>query len=259
MQSFLISRVLDGAILLGVVTQVLSLTDFFLLPAQKKKLETKLDDLTLRLSYVNTARWLQRWLQASRRARLSEKFFGGFSLLVLLAYLIVMVAALISDGFRWAKLAVVILGVLSFMFPLFYMSKVFDSVGQRVISSLAGARTIAAFVIRYLGYAFLGLLLIAGCWPMLSEARASIPQNVFARSLLGMAGSFYLGLVGTWLAIFLDGVLTLTVAALLLPCRLMIQFFGAFMWRVSSYPKGPVAAITAIIVGILAVIRLSFF
>jgi hypothetical protein len=77
------------------------------------------------------------------------------------------------------------------------------------------------------------------------------------KGLLFYVGNFYTGLVVTWVLLFVDGLITLIIATLLWPARLLVILGRWFMWRVSSYPKGPVAALTAVVGTILAVVRFT--
>jgi hypothetical protein len=104
-----LKRILEGAFLLAVITQAVSLTDFFLLPAQKKRLEGWVDEITLRLSFINTAGLLQRWLRASRRAQIGVILFGILTCAAIFIPPVWVGIMIFSDGFSWIGLGLVLL------------------------------------------------------------------------------------------------------------------------------------------------------
>jgi hypothetical protein len=251
-----LSHLLNSAILLAILAQTVSLGDLILLPEQKKRLEQWCDGLTLKLDVINTAGFLRRWLRASRRAQMAEIFFGIVATIAVLSPAVVMGFWVYpSEGFLFAiGLAFLVIVLQGWAWSLAY--KVFNGIGKQVIRELSLVDSIPGFLMLYLILAALGLLVIAGLgWLVLW----SIPRllGTIWFMVLKFSLNFYIGLIVTWIAIFLDGVITLTVAMLIWPFRLVIVIARAFMWRVSSYPKGPLAALILFVGAFLTVIRFS--
>ena len=251
----LLSRTLDGAILLTVLTQILSLTDFFLLPAQKKRFEDWCNNITSRLSFVNTATWLQRWICTSRRAQIGKILFWFVSIAAILGVPILMTTDLFSAGFNWWAVGSMYSFFVLQCFAWVTVARVFDKLGTELFGALSRIQTTSAFVYRYLLIATAGFAVIALTGAVFYWIGRLLGNNVFSVLALFYAGSVYIGLIVTWLLFFLDGLITLLIAILVWPARLFVILAQWFMRRVSSYPKGPLAALTAIVAAVLAVVR----
>lgn len=248
-----VKRILDVAILVAVVAQAISLTDFLLLPSQKKRVESWCEDVTLRLEFLNTAGFLQRWLLASRRARIGEWIFKVITATAIWGPTIYVGYIEFSDGFQWKDVGLVILTNISQGIWWLLTLASFSTIGSGVFNYLDTQQTVTKFVLAYVAMAGGLLCFIVGAGALIYWQRHLIEAGGFLG--FAIAGNLYIALIVTWLVIFLDGVVTLVIAASIWPLRLLIVAARWFMWRVSSYPKGPLAALIACTGVGLAIVR----
>jgi hypothetical protein len=77
----------------------------------------------------------------------------------------------------------------------------------------------------------------------------------WARPLWYYTGNLYLGCLVTWALFFLDGLITLTIAILVLPIRVIVILLREFVWKVANFPMGPVTGFAVVTAAVLEVVR----
>lgn len=254
---YLLSRTLEGAILLAVLTQIVSLTDFLLLPAQKQRFEDWCNDITKRLSFVNTATWFQRWISTSRRAQIWKTLFWLVSIAAILWVPTLMTIHLFTVGFNWWAVGEIYTIFIAESFVWAAVATVFGKLGTKLFGALSRNQTTSTFVYRYLLIATAGFAVIALTGVAFYWISGLLGNNLFSKGASSYALIVYVGVIVTWVLFFLDGLITLLIAILLWPARLFVILARWFMLRVSSYPKGPLAALTTIVGAVLAVVRFT--
>lgn len=257
----MITRLLDGAILLAVLTQAVSLTDLFLSAKQKKRIEGWCDEITLRLSYLKTIEWLQRWLTASRRANVAGVLFWVVGAVAILAPPALILYALFADGF-WLAVGLAVLYLILQGWSWGIVSKVFESVSTKVFDILGKIRGIWRFILVYISFMLSGAVIVILAGIVLGSIIEFLGWDerdppFYFRYALFYVGNLYVGLIVTWVLLFIDGLFTLIGAALVWVASLLVAVARGFMWRVAGYPKGPLAALTLVAGSILAIIRFA--
>jgi hypothetical protein len=249
--------VLDVAIVIAALTQAVSLADLILLPRQKARFETWIDGVTIWLDDLKTASFHQRWLRASRHAKLGEILFGCVTFIAVIGVPGYLAYLIFKSGFTWRGL-VLVFGLFVIQAWCWAQSiKVFEFIGEEVFIALAGAKNMRAFVFAFLALALVGLVAVLGIGAVFYWALSYIEFGSFWHRVLQFLGNFYVGLVVTWVIVILDGAITLSIAAFVWPLRFAIATGRWFMWRVSSYPKGPLAALILFFGAVLAVARVA--
>jgi len=132
-------------------------------------------------------------------------------------------------------------------------TKVFDRLGAFVF--LEQTQTFEAFVRTYVAFALGGVGLIAVTGAVAYWLSGFFTYGSFGFRVFQFSMNFYVGLVVTWIVMFLDGVLTLAVAVLIAPLRGLIAAARWFMRCVSAYSRGPLAALITVFVALLGVLK----
>jgi hypothetical protein len=249
-------RLLDIGLVLAVVTNLAALTDFLLLPEQRARFNRMCDTLTLRLSFINTATWLRRWMVASRRANITLIVFLAYAACALPAVTYDYAVEAFAGGFSWRALARVA-GFCAFMAGILaYFAVVVIKVSRVILPRLAANPSVLRFVTRFLASAAAGIAIIFAlafplAWFQDSSANRGLLHLVLVLLIITVGG-----LMMTWICLFIDGLITLGVALIVaFPVRTIIRLAQAIMWRISSYPKGPLSAVLAVMTAVLGVVR----
>ena len=127
-------------------------------------------------------------------------------------------------------------------------------VGQPIVDIMANVKTLPQYAIRYFAVMIggaLALAIIGFVYVSVFDLDVAKPS---ARETF--IGYIYGGVVLTYLGLILDGVITFLGAAAVCAARWGIAIAAGTMWRVSLYPKGPLAAVSALILAFLAVLRI---
>jgi hypothetical protein len=234
-----------------------SLADFVLTPKKKKTIETFIDNITLRLDYTKTLDWLQRWLKASRRASIATAFFVIISVAAALAVLIALEWLLWDETPWWMLIGIGIYVTIGWLMQWGWVAKAYEKVGVPIIEALATADSYSSLIGDYLAVIFGGALVLGLC-VLLLYGIASVTEHWWSpiKFVIGLGGNFVLGLVLCWLGIILDGIATMIGALIVLVLRSIVDAARWLMWRISSYPKGPLTATLTLIGAILAIIKM---
>jgi hypothetical protein len=249
-------RLLDIGLVVAVVANLAALTDFLLLPEQRTRFNQMCDTLTLRLSFINTATWLRRWMVASRRANITLVVFLIYAACALPAVTYDDAADEFAQGFSWHALARVA-GFCAFMAGILaYLAFVVIKVSPVILRRLAANPSVLRFVINFLVSATAGIAIIMALFfPLVWFQDSSANRGLLHLVLVLLIGTV-VGLMMTWICLFIDGCVTLGVAVIVaFPVRLTLLLAQAFMWRISSYPRGPLSAVLAVVTAVLGVVR----
>jgi hypothetical protein len=232
-------------------------SDFLLTKDQKKKIEDFIETVTLRLDYTRTLDWLQRWLKASRRASIAAIFFGVITVIAAIGVVAAVVFVLWGGLPWWAITGISIVALLLWQWQWGYVIKAYETVGEPIIESLANSPSYGSLIGGYLLVIFGGGLVLVICVLLLIGVHY-ISQNwgFFLRIWLGLAGNFVFGMVICWIGIIIDGIATMIGAFIVFICRIVVDSARWVMWRIASYPKGPLTGTLTLIGAVLAVIKM---
>jgi len=248
-------RLLDWTVATALAGAVAALLEFVLPKHIQDRFNAWCNRITAQLNQIRAAEFLRRWLRTSRRAHLGHVLFGIFTLAAIVGPPVAVGIWAFSDGFDWLGVGLV-LGVLFLqVLGWSWSSKVFDLVGEFVFRRLAETQTLKAFVRAYLSFAVGGLALVVAVGAVTYWLSGFFTYRSFWFRAFQFTTNFYVGLVATWIVMFLDGVLTLIVAALILPVQLLTAFAQWFMGRVSAYSRGPLVALATVFVALLSVLK----
>jgi hypothetical protein len=181
--------------------------------------------------------------------------FGIFTLAAIVGPPVAVGIWAFSDGFDWLGVGLVLGALFLQVLGWIWSSKVFDHVGEFVFKRLAQTQTLKAFIRVYLLFAIGGLVLVVAVGAVAYWLSGFFTYGSFWFRAFQFTMNLYVGLVVTWIVMFLDGVLTLIVAALILPLRLLIAFAQWFMGCVSRYARGPLAALATVFIALLTVLK----
>jgi hypothetical protein len=251
------SHWLDIGIFASSLGILISLLDFILTSKQKKRIEYFIDNITLLLDYTKTLDWLQRWLKASRRASIAAVFFGIISVLLALGILVAVEWAMWSDSPWWMLVGVGILTLLFWGWQWGFVVKAYEHVGEPLIEALATASSYGSLIGGYVAVIFGGVLVLGLC-ALILYLVAEITANWWSpiKFWVGLGGNFVFGMFLCWLGIIVDGIATMIGALIVFVLRTVVDAARWLMWRVSTYPKGPLAATLTLVGAVLAVIKL---
>jgi len=253
----LLTIVTNFGILASGVGILISLSDFIISKERKKRIEEAIDTITLRLDYTKTLDWLQRWLKASRRAELADGIFALISGVLGIGIFILIVWVLWDDGPWWLSIICGIVGLMIWAWQWGYVEKGYKAFAPDIIKSLANANSYMELVVEYFWIILLGSLLLALCFAILIGVGYFVEGwGSFSRYLVGMGGNFTLGMAICWFCVIIDGVVTMFGALIVLVLRSLVDAARWIMWRISSYPKGPLAGVLTLVGAILAVVKL---
>jgi hypothetical protein len=136
-----------------------------------------------------------------------------------------------------------------------------------MFSLLNTAENITQFTAYYLIMMILGMIIIGIIWVMFKEINTYLGINgayviyhgdieAYRILLLWRAEITVLfGVFLIWSILFLDGLFTLLGALLVQASRIVVYASRAVMWRIASYPKGPLAAVVLIFGFFLGIAR----
>jgi hypothetical protein len=266
------SRFLNIGIIAASFGIFVSLSDFVLSVEQKKKIDSVIDGLTLRLDYTKTFDWLQRWLKASRRASIADAVFAGISVLLTLIVLITVEWSLWSTSSWWELIGAGFVAMVLWLWQWSYIDKAYDKVGGPIINWLAERESYASLIAGYVAVIVGGIVVLTLCivlvlvapflltW-LLNEALGDrwnwvTPAVVIFKIPTTLAWSFVFGLGLCWIGITIDGVATMIGAFIIFVARLVVNAARWTMWKVSSYPKGPLTATLTLIGAGLALAKM---
>jgi hypothetical protein len=254
---FSLTHVLDFAILLFILNQIVSLADLIILPEQKKRIDQWCEDVTLRLNYVRAIEWYQRWLRATRRAHIAE-------LLFILSGLVVYVVAIgglaleVRNNFDWESMGLLVLASVGILAGWSFVSKIFFAISRPVLNILSKASSFIEFIITYALFMAVGLFVVfIGIWFLYITGYSDALAGNRASTTVHIVGLFVFALVATWVLIFADGIVTLVGVCFVWLAHVGVVTARAIMWRVARYPKGPFAALTLIAVVFLGIARVA--
>jgi hypothetical protein len=248
-------RLLDLAVAVALVGAAAPLLEIFLPKPIRDRINAACYRLTDRLHDIRPAEFLQRWLRTSRRAHLGHVLFGIFTLIAIVAPPVVVGIWAFSDGFDWRSVELVLLVLFVQVLGWSQSTKVFDRIGSFVSKRLEQTQTLDSFLRTYVVFAMGGVVLIAATGVVAYWLRGFFTYGSFGFRVFQFAMNFYVGLVVTWIVMFLDGVLTLAVAALIVPLRALIAAARWFMRCVSAYSRGPLAALVTVFVTLLSALK----
>ena len=236
---------------------LISLVDFILSPKQKKRIENFIDNITLLLDYTKTLDWLQRWLKASRRASIAAVFFGIVSVLLAIGTLIAVEWIMWSDSPWWELVGVGIFTLVAWSWQWEFVVKAYKHIGEPIIEDLATNTSYGSLIGGYIvvvfgGAAFLGI----GALLLYIVADIAADWSFTIRFWIGLAGNFVLGMFLCWLGIIVDGIATMIGALIVFLLRVVVDAARWLMWRVSTYPKGPLTATLTLIGAGLMVVKM---
>jgi hypothetical protein len=241
-------HLIDTAFVLTVITQLVSLSDLILLPEQKRSIERLCDDLTLRLDFLKTIEWLRQWLRTARRAQIVILLFRPIQWLTVVGAVAAMVWAIRDSG--W--LSGLLFGILCLWtgvgFAIGILPRVWKEWGQPVVNWLSTHETVFGLFFAYgvvvtLGGALAALTVFL--WKSGEEMSLNTGYVLFLMS----------GAVIVWFLIVIDGIVTLSGAVVVLLGQLTVAVARSIMWRISRFPKGPVAAFTTAMLALLAILH----
>ncbi len=245
----------DIALIIALITPIASLIDFLLLPEQKKKFESWCEDITLKLDSINTIDWLSTWVRAARSADLAKGILAVLLMLMTLGILGLVLYLSWPRILRWELVVFILVLWIAAGIQWYIIEKVFDVIGQPIVAIMADVRTLPEYARRYFAVIALGAVVVVavGClYFSLFDVDTETP-SVSTK----LVGYIYGGLVLTYLGLFLDGVVTFLGAAVVCAARWGMAIAVAFMWRVSRFHKGPLAAVSAVVIMLLAVLRIA--
>jgi hypothetical protein len=123
-------------------------------------------------------------------------------------------------------------------------------------SSHSRIENVWVFILAFLGVSVIGLLVLGLAGWILIEAAAWANEHVaWARPLGFYLGNLYLGCLVTWALFFLDGLITLTIAILVLPIRVIVILVREFVWKIANFPAGPITGFAVVTATVLEVVR----
>jgi hypothetical protein len=233
-----------------------SLSDFFLTSARKKKLEDFIDTITLRLDYTRTLDWLQRWLKASRRASIAAIFFAVVSVVAALVFLIAVEWEFWEDFSWWELIGIGIIALIVWIWQWGYVEKAYESVGDPIVEWLAASDSYGSLIGGYLLVIFGGGLLLGLCFLALYGVAYLAENWSIVRMWRGIGGNFVFGLMLCWIGIIIDGIVTMIGALVVFVLRTIVDSARWIMWRISNYPKGPLTATLTVVGAVLATVKI---
>jgi len=252
----IVKRVLDAGITLVVLTQLVSLSDFLFSKNQKKTLGRWCDHITLTLDYAKPARWLQGWFKASRRANLTRILFYILASLYFIVPTIGCALLVLWSGFNWWTLvflfAIEVLLCLSWS----VVAKVFGWF-EGLFKKISAIEGLSKFVWVFLLCEVVGFVCVYTLGGIVGGILYSVRDQLFLKWFVLYFSYFYVGLAVAWALFSIDGLITLLISGLLCLVRLIIILARTFMWRVSDFEKGPLAALTVVTGALLAVVRVA--
>jgi hypothetical protein len=279
-----LSHVLNPGIALAILAQIVSLTDLFLLPEQKKSVEAWCDEITLRLDYARPVEWLHSWHRTSRRAAIAQVTFW-------LLFLSFSLTPLIIQLWRDSSLT----SVVGLVFNLTLVNMIaggllrpFFRLNNFLSNKLVSTSNLAEFTIMFVLFTTFGAMVLAGGYlsfrrvtginilheyssyilnahmPGFNAHMPSPPKNprvafdfIFVLPTWpGLALFCLTGMFDVWFSLFIDGIITLCGASVIWMARAMLVVARSIMWRVALYPKGPLAALMLIVGGLFAIAKL---
>jgi hypothetical protein len=257
------SRFVNLAIDLGALTIFLSLIDLLLRPDQRKRIENVIDSITLRLDYTKTIDWLQRWLQTSRRAEIAGAVLALITALGAVAIVALGIILLCLAGIHgalretfWEILVATFAAFCLWLFQWWVVSRVYERIGRPILKGLADAESYSDLVVGYLFVTFGGAICIGLCLLFFYWVFGSALEFEKLSFLGKISANWIFGLTVTWLLLIVDGIVTLFVAPLIFVARLAVDSARWLMWRISQYPRGPLAATLIVVSAILAALKL---
>jgi hypothetical protein len=138
-----------------------------------------------------------------------------------------------------------------------YVAKAYEVVGVPIVKSLAESESYGSLIGGYLVVIFGGAVLLTICLLILLGVSYLTENWWFAiRVGIGLAGNFVFGMIMCWIGIIIDGIITMTGALVVFVLRTIVDTARWVMWRISSYPKGPLTATLTLIGAVLAVIKM---
>ena len=248
---------LNAGIIAAAMVILISLSDFILNPAQKKRIENFIDALTLRLDYTKTLDWLQRWLKASRRAKIVEVLFGLVTVASTLGVVVLTEWTLWDDSPWWLLVLAGGGAIFLWAWQWQYVAKAYEKVGIPIVNYLADSDDYYSLIGGYAQVIFGGGLVLALC-TLAMYALYFVVEHwwVFFRIMFRLGASFVFGMILCWIGIIIDGIVTLLGACLVYVARTVVDAARRLMWRISTYPKGPLTATLTLIGAVLAIIKL---
>jgi hypothetical protein len=138
-----------------------------------------------------------------------------------------------------------------------YVVKAYEHVGEPIVEALAEAGSYGSLIGGYAAVIFGGALVLGICAGIL-YAVAGMTENwwSFIKLWIGLAGNFVFGMFLCWLGIIVDGTVTMIGALIVFVLRTAVDAARWLMWRVSTYPKGPLTATLTLIGAVLAIVKL---
>jgi hypothetical protein len=126
-----------------------------------------------------------------------------------------------------------------------WIAKIYEGVSKHILKEMSEIDGVTEFVSAYLGYLLLGLVglaIVSGAF-YLWLIFVDYDNSKTLITMTKFIGNIVLWLYITWIMLFADGLITLIGAALVALARLGVIFSRAVMWRISRYPKGPLAGL----------------
>jgi hypothetical protein len=228
-----------------------SLSDFILSPKAKERIEGFIDELTLRLDYTKTIDWLQNWLRTTRRMAIARGVVKVLTVLLDVGIFVFAEMQVPSDLPKEWKLLWRICIVLVFVVIGFRQTKR-PQIDPKLFKLLAEAPSYSVLFRLY----FKNFIAASVIFLLLSFMSA-----VYLRggSLRGTSFwvLFYTAVVGIiWISLIADITVTLVVALGLFIARYSIEGLKWLIWKISSYPKGPLTATLTLVGASLAVLKM---
>lgn len=252
----LLRHALNIGIVAACFGMFVSLSDFIISPKAKKRLEEFIDELTLRLDYTKTIDWLQNWLRTTRRMSIAMGVSRVLSILFLAAfvfYVEMLIPSFLPEG--WKRLLRICL--LVFFAVSYYKSKKKLKLDPKIFKWLAEATSYPMLIKRYFAVmiagggvlifmSFMSAFYLRGGLASLNNVNPLAFWVVYFTALLWIY----------WIALIADGTITLIVAVGIFIARYSIEGSKWLMWRISTYPKGPLTATLTLAGASLAILKL---
>jgi hypothetical protein len=260
-----ISTLLDAGIFLAILTQMVSLSDLIILPEQAAKISRKVEDFTLHIEYLKSAAWFPAWHKSENRKNISKIAY----ILTLILFVVVSAASGYIyvqpgqvDTITAVKSVLWLGGLVAVALPftgegknLFTADGLAENADKPivVVARYILLEVFAAIVVA--AFAAVGIYGIRWVDAPTKHGWLEVTQPLLGIGLLLFWAPWCSGVIALFVASSWDLVFILAGGIAILITSGVLGFLRGVMWRIVRYPKGPVAALCALVGVTLAIAR----